>query len=425
MIDLLLRERERSGNPIRIGMIGSGHAARMVALHLVSGIPGMRLCAIAARRPDQGVRAFAEAGVSAVHAVAAAAELDAVVSRGGCAVTGDYRALCGSETLDIVVEITGTIDFAAQATLDLIAAKKHVVLVNAELDATLGPVLKSYADRAGVVLTNTDGDEPGVAMTLVRYLRSIGLKPVAGGNLKGLIDHKRNPETQKAFAQQYGQDAYKVASFADGTKLAMETTVLANAAGFGAGIRGMHGPAAKHVREMASLLPAEEMLAGGIVDYALGAEPYTGAFVVVHEPDARKVAHLKFLKMGDGPFFVFYTPYHLPHVQIASTIGRAVLQHDATVAPAGQASCDVIAMAKRPLKAGGVIDGLGGFDSYGLVDTHARARADRCLPLGLAAGCTLVRPVAEDAPILWDDVVVPPGRLIDRLWNEQHMLFTS
>jgi predicted homoserine dehydrogenase-like protein len=205
----------------------------------------------------------------------------------------------------------------------------------------------------------------------------------------------------------------------------METTVLANAAGFGVGVRGMHGPAAKHVRDMATLLPAEEMLAGGIVDYALGAEPFTGAFVIVHEPDVRKMAHLKFLKMGDGPFFVFYTPYHLPHVQIASTVARAVLHHDATVAPAGQARCDVITMAKRSLAGGTMLDRLGGFDTYGLVDTHARARAEHCLPLGLAAGCSLIRAVPEDAPIHRDDVNAPPDRLIDRLWNEQQLLPTS
>jgi predicted homoserine dehydrogenase-like protein len=259
-------------------------------------------------------------------------------------------------------------------------------------------------------------------MTLVRYLRSIGLKPVAGGNLKGLVDHRRNPDTQKAFAQTYGQDAYKVASFADGTKLAMETTVLANAAGFGVGVRGMHGPAARHVREMATLLPAEEMLNGGIVDYALGAEPYTGAFVVVHEPDLRKMAHLKFLKMGEGPFFVFYTPYHLPHVQIASTIARAVLFHDATVVPLGGPFCDVITAAKRPLKEGEILDGLGGFDTYGLVDVHARARAEKCLPIGLAEGCALIHDIHEDAPVRWTDVLVPPGRLIDRLWDEQQSM---
>jgi len=167
--------------------------------------------------------------------------------------------------------------------LDAFQHGKHVVLVNAELDSLLGPILKRKADQAGVVITNTDGDEPGVAMTLYRYLRSLGLRPVAAGNLKGMVDYYRNPETQRAFAEKNDQDPRKVTSFADATKLSMETTVLANATGLRAGRRGMYGPACKHVREMAQLLPADQMLATGLVDYALGAEPFTGAFVIVHE----------------------------------------------------------------------------------------------------------------------------------------------
>ena len=128
---------------------------------------------------------------------------------------------------------------------------KHVVLVNAELDSLLGPILKAKADQAGVVLTHTDGDEPGVAMTLLRYLRTLGLRPVAAGNIKGMVDYYRNPETQRAFAEKNDQDARKVTSFADATKLSMETTVLANATGFRVGRRGMYGPACKDVREMA------------------------------------------------------------------------------------------------------------------------------------------------------------------------------
>ena len=133
---------------------------------------------------------------------------------------------------------------------------KHVVLVNAELDSLIGPILKAKADQAGVVVTHTDGDEPGVAMTLLRYLRSLGLRPVAAGNIKGMVDYYRNPETQRAFAEKNDQDARKVTSFADATKLSMEATVLANATGFHAGRRGMYGPACKYVREMANLLPA-------------------------------------------------------------------------------------------------------------------------------------------------------------------------
>ena len=167
--------------------------------------------------------------------------------------TDDPAVLTRCGAIDIIVEVTGTIEAAARTTLDAIDHGKHVVLVNAELDSLLGPILKTKADQAGVVLTHTDGDEPGVAMTLLRYLRTLGLRPVAAGNIKGMVDYYRTPETQRAFAEKNDQDVRKVTSFADATKLSMETTVLANATGFRVGRRGMYGPACGYVREVARL----------------------------------------------------------------------------------------------------------------------------------------------------------------------------
>src|SRR4030095_6013457 len=156
---------------------------------------------------------------------------------------------------------------------------------------------------------------------------------LSAGNIKGMVDYYRTPATQKAFADKNDQDVKKVTSFADATKLSMEATVLANATGFRVGRRGMYGPACGDVREIAGLLPPEQRLAGALVDYALGAAPHTGAFVVVHEDSPLKRTQLAYYKLGDGPFYVFYTPFHLPHLQIASTIGRAAVLQDATVAP--------------------------------------------------------------------------------------------
>src|SRR5262249_55566942 len=147
------------------------------------------------------------------------------------------------DAIDLIVEVTGSVDFGASVALDAFAHGKPVVLVNAELDSLIGPILKAKADEAGVVLTHTDGDEPGVAMTLVRYVQTVGLKPVAAGNIKGMVDYYRTPDTQKEFAARHDQDVRKVTSFADATKLSMETTVLANATGFGVAKRGMVGPA--------------------------------------------------------------------------------------------------------------------------------------------------------------------------------------
>jgi predicted homoserine dehydrogenase-like protein len=234
-----------------------------------------------------------------------------------------------------------------------------------------------------------------------------------------MVDYHRTPETQRAFAERNGLDAKKATSFANPTKLSMEATVLANATGFHVGCRGMYGSACENVREIGQLLPADEMLSTGLVDYALGAAPYTGAFVIVYEDSPLKKAQLAYYKLGDGPFYVFYTPYHLPHIQIASTIGRAVLHQDPTVAPVAGPVCEVISIAKRDLKAGGRLDGVGGFCTYGLVENVEGARKSSALPMGLSEGCVLLRDVAKDNVISFDNVTSPLGQLSEALWREQ------
>lgn len=419
-IDTALHQREAEGRPIRVAMIGAGATGRAIALQLGTPVPGIRLAGIANRTASHAERTFREAGMLRWSTTDSAAEVADCVRRGLPVLTDDAALLVRCPEIDVVLEVTGTVDFGAAVTLDALDHGKHTVIVNAELDSTIGPILKARADEAGVVLTNTDGDEPGVAMTLFRYLRSLGLTPVAAGNIKGMVDYYRNPDTQRDFAAKNDQDPWKVTSFADATKLSMETTVLANATGFRVGRRGMYGPACANVKDMATLLPSADLLGGGIVDYALGAAPHTGAFVVIHEENPLKRTQLGYYKMGDGPFYVFYTPFHLPHLQIASTIGRAALFHDPTVTPIGGPRCEVVAMAKRDLKAGERIDGIGGFTVYGLIENAPEARAVEALPMGLAEGAVLLRDLHKDSVVSTCDVRMPPERLSDRLWAEQH-----
>ncbi len=419
--DTALQHREAEGRPIRVGMIGAGATGRAIALQLATPVPGIRLAAIANRTPAHAERAFREAGMDGWVAANSAREIETGIARGLPILAEDPSLLTDCDAIDVIVEVTGTVEPALRVTLDSFDHGKHVVLVNAELDSLLGPILKEKADRSGVVVTNTDGDEPGVAMTLLRYLRLVGLRTVAAGNIKGMVDHYRTPETQKGFAEKYDQDVRKITSFADATKLSMETTVLANATGFHVGRRGMYGPACGNVREIGNLLPADQMLETGLVDYSLGAVPYTGAWVVVYEDAPLKRAQLTYYRLGDGPFFVFYTPFHLPYIQIASTIARAAVHKDPTVAPIGGPVCEVLTMAKRDLKAGERLDGVGGFCTYGLIDNTAEARACSALPISLSEGCVLRRDLPKDSLVSFDDVDVPQGRLADKLWREQAM----
>jgi predicted homoserine dehydrogenase-like protein len=394
-----------------------------IALQLGTPVPGMRLVAIANRTLEHGERAFREAGFSQWARVESAGEAERKIAQGVPVLTDNPSLLTACNSIDILLEVTGTVEAAARVVLDAFSHRKHVVLVNAELDSLIGPILKAKADEAGVVITHTDGDEPGVAMTLLRYLRTLGLRTVAAGNIKGMVDYYRTPETQRAFAEKHDQDVKKVTSFADSTKLSMEATVLSNATGFHVGRRGMYGPPCGYVREVAALLPAEQMLETGLVDFALGAAPHTGAFVIVHEESPLKKVQLSYYKLGDGPFYVFYTPFHLPHLQIASTIGRAVIYRDATVAPIGGPVCEVVTVAKHDLKAGERLDGIGGFCTYGLIDNAASARGMGALPIGLSENLVLRRDVAKDDVVCFDDVNAIGQGVAWKLWQEQNALW--
>jgi predicted homoserine dehydrogenase-like protein len=428
ILDRELERREREGNPIRVAMVGAGFMGRGIARQILTATPGMRLVAIANRHSERAREAFAAAGAEDVRDVADLDELEAAAAEGIPAVTDDALLVCRGP-VDAVIEVTGTIELAAQVALEAIAQGKHVVLMNAEVDATVGPLLKTRADEAGLVITNADGDQPGVTMNVYRFVRGLGVRPVLCGNIKGLHDPYRNPTTQEEFARRWGQDPHMVTSFADGSKISFEQAIVANATGMRVLRRGMLGPTVETgtpVREAAALFPADELLAGpGIVDYVVGAEPAPGVFVLGTHDDPVQQHYLNLYKLGEGPLYCFYAPYHLCHFEVPNTVARAVLFGDATIAPLAGPLVEVVAAAKVDLEAGQELDRIGGYLTYGLAENADAARAENLLPLGLAEGAQLRRAVARDEVLTLDDVELPEGRLADRLWREQQELFAA
>jgi predicted homoserine dehydrogenase-like protein len=210
IVDRALEERERDGNPIRVAMVGAGFMGRGIALQILSAVRGMRLVAIANRNLEKAFDAYAQAGAEDVVEVGDAEALEQAVEAGRYAVTADPLALCDAESVDVVIEVTGAVEHGARVVVRAIENGKHVVLMNAELDGTVGPVLKQRADAAGVVFTNADGDQPGVQLNLYRFVKGIGVRPVLCGNIKGLHDPYRNPTTQEGFARQWGQNPQMV-----------------------------------------------------------------------------------------------------------------------------------------------------------------------------------------------------------------------
>jgi predicted homoserine dehydrogenase-like protein len=425
IVDTALQRREDEGNPIRVGMIGAGFMGRGIALQVVQGMPGMRISAIYNRTISQAELAYKQARVESVSNVETVSQLEDAVNKGQYAITDDPMLLCQANNIDVIIEATGEVEFGAHVVMKAIEYGKHVILMNAELDAVVGPILKIYADRAGVIITNVDGDQPGVIMNLFRFVKTIGYNPVLAGNIKGLQDHYRTPETQKGFAQKHHQKPKMITSFADGTKISMEMAVVANATGFKVGIRGMHGPECKHVTEAKDLFPLDQMLNGGIVDYILGAEPGPGVFVLGYNENPIQKQYMKYLKMGDGPLYVFYVPYHFPHLETSLTVARAALFQDAAITPKGGPVVDVLTAAKKDLKSGETLDGIGGFTCYGVTENSDICRKGRFLPMSLAESCRIKRDIRKDEIVTYDDVELPKNRLCDKLREEQDKSFIS
>jgi predicted homoserine dehydrogenase-like protein len=296
--------------------------------------------------------------------------------------------------------------------------------MNAEVDATVGPVLARMAAEQGVVYTGCDGDQPGVQMNLVRFVRGIGLTPLVAGNIKGLQDPYRTPTTQAGFAAKWGQDPHMVTSFADGTKISIEQATVANATGMTVARRGMRGgDFPGHVDDLTSTYDVEELRAqGGVVDYVVGTKPGPGVYVLASHDDPKQQHYLNLYKLGEGPLYSFYTPYHLCHFEVPTTVARAVLFGDATITPLGAPTVEVLTTAKQDLPAGTVLDGLGGYDYYGQAERADVTAKERLLPIGAAEGCRLLRSVAKDEVIGYADVELPADRLVDRLRAEQARL---
>ncbi|MEZ5341318.1 MAG: hypothetical protein R2706_07685 [Acidimicrobiales bacterium] len=341
--------------------------------------------------------------------MATTAELDAAIAAGAVAVTDDYELVMASEAIDAVLEVTGSIHYAGQVVVAALAAGKHVIMMNAELDGTVGPILKTYADRAGVVLSTADGDQPGVLANLIRFVTSIGLEPLVAGNIKGLQDVNRTPETQRGFAEQWGQNVNMVTSFADGTRISFEQAIVANAFGMTVAKRGMNGANwTDHIDKAMALYDVDELVAlGGVVDYVVGAQPGPGVYVFARHEDPLQQHYLNLYKLGTGPLYSFYTPYHLCHFEAPLSVARAVLLGDSVMSPRGGPLVDVVAIAKTDLAVGTVLDGLGGFHTYGEAERYAVSRREALLPIGLAEGCTMIRPVQKGSALSYADVSVP------------------
>ena len=425
LVDTALRPREEQGRPIQVALIGAGFMAQGLANQIAHSVPGMRVAAIYARRLEQAQGICDYAGLGDPVVASSQAEVEDAIRANRIVVTDDAFLLCRAEQIDVLVDLTGSVEFGAQVVLEAARNGKHIVLMNAELDATIGPILNVHAQRAGVIMSACDGDEPGLQMNLVRWVQGLGLTPRVIGNVKGLQDPYRNPETQRGFAEKWGQNPAMVTSFADGSKISFEQTIVANATGSKVLQRGM----SRGVKfdgsplELPSLYDVDQVRElGGIIDYTVGPASVK-VFVLAEHDDPKQRHYLSLYKLGEGPLYPFWIPYHLPHIETPNAIARVVLFGDELAKPLDGPSVEVCAVAKRDLKAGETLDDYGMFMTYGEAANAEEMCERRLLPEGLVEGCKLLRDVPKDQALTYDDVELPAGRIADRLRAEQYRHF--
>ncbi len=426
IIDKALAKRERENNPIKVGIVGSGEMAKGLLNQIEKYTKGVKVVAHYNRSLERPKRAYKSLQLNYVL-VETKKEFEQAFKNGNIALTQNLELLTDSEQVDIVVDMTGTIEFSAQLVLDCIENGKDILSFNAELDATLGPILKYKAQKAGVNYGIAEGDQPGCTMNLYRFVKQMGFTPLVCGNIKGMLDEYRTPKTQEKFAASWNMSPYMATNFADGTKVSLEQACIANATGMCVSKRGMNGFETKdHIDNLTHLYNIDALKEmGGIVDFIIGASPGPGVYVYASCDDPYSKKYLSYGKLGDGPLYSFYIPYHLLFFEIPNSICRMVDFDDDIISAKGGPVVEVIALAKTDLKKGTQLDRMGGFTTYGVCENYSISRKENLLPIGLANHCILKKDIKKDEPISYDDVILPEGRLGDRLKEEQEKIFSS
>jgi predicted homoserine dehydrogenase-like protein len=427
-----LRRLEVEGKPIRLGVSGAGWMGGGF-LAQMAHVPGMEVVVLADADTRAAWQAFVASGVereAIVEAGLAGPAMDALRA-GKRVVTGDYTLAAQLEAVDIVTDVTPSPASGAETAYAGIRHGKDVVLINIEADVTVGRMLKKLACEAGALYSVSSGDEPGCLMELYNFVLSLGWEPIVIGKGKNNpLNSAATPDTVAESARKADKDAFQVASYVDGTKTMFEMTCAANATGCVPMRRGMVGPEATPetvsdifaLQEDGGLTPFP-----GVVDFVQGPAMSGGVFITVRIEDGRIRDDLHYLKLaGDrnrgGKYFTLFRPYHLWFLEAPISIARAYLHREVWLAPLDEPVADVMTVAKRSLRPGDTLDDFGGYTFHGVMDRAGECKALNALPVGLAPGAEVVRPVAAGEILTWVDVRLDESSLVVRLRRQQDEL---
>ncbi|MFO1122353.1 MAG: SAF domain-containing protein [Hyphomicrobiales bacterium] len=415
-----LKARAEAGKPVTIGLAGCGQMGTDIVVQL-NRMPGLRLGAVAEMRPPQAKAAAMLAGFAEdtlVHADTAPA-IDSAIDRGQLAITSDLEALARAGRIDVVIDATGNPNIGTRFALDAIANGKHVVMLNVEADITIGRHLHEEARRAGVIYTGAAGDEPAATLEIIGFAQSIGLDIICAGKGKNNpLKFDAVPAEYEAEAKARNMNARMLVEFVDGSKTMIEMVAIANCTGLVPDVPGMHGPAATRDELASVLVPKSDggvLSRAGCVDYSIGKGVAPGVFCIVGTDHPRVLERLIDLKVGKGPYFTLFRPYHLTSLEVPLSAARAVLHRRADMVPLERPVAEAITVAKRDLKAGETLGKIGETEYRAWAMTHAQARSANAVPLGLAEGAKVIKPVKAGEYLTYENCVPEDSFIVTQI----------
>lgn len=391
---------------IRVAIIGIGSIGKGL-VYQVNATPGMKPVAIADIYINKAIDCAKWLNLD-YEIVNNVSDLNYAIQRGKVAVTDKGELIAGSGLVHVMIESSNAVFEGAMHALTAIKNHQHVVMMNFEAEMMYGPVLLKAAQEEGVVYTCADGDQPTVIKRMIDEIELWGLDIVMAGNIKNYLDRYTDPVKIAPEADKRTLDHKMCSSYTDGTKLCVEMAVLANAINGKTAIPGMFGHRMKHVNEIFNYVNFDEVWdrKHPLVDYVLGSEPKGGVFVVAHTADKFQQYTFNWFPpdVGPGPYYVFSRPYHLGHIEAMQCVAEAYLDGTARLQPIHGMRTNVHTYAKRDLKAGEMLDGMGGFNSYGLIENLDENVNSPGLPILLNDNLKLKRDVARDERIALEDV---------------------
>jgi predicted homoserine dehydrogenase-like protein len=418
-----LRRRQQFGRVIKVAVSGVGAMGRGIALQL-QAMHGVEPAILVSRSVERAVEVWLSMGVPRDEIVVSDDPrlVQVSVDQGLACVCRDSGAALSVEEIEVFIEATGSIDTGARSVLGAIHAGKHVIVMNTALDATLGCYLAERARQQGVVYGHGDGDQAGVMMRLLEWVDLIGFEVVAAVNRCENLDVRATPESARELAAQLKTYPRTACAMIDGTRMNLVNAIVSNATGLVPEVRGMHGIGNTRKEILRGI--ANTVGRSGVVEYCYGSEFDAGVFVIGRSNDYGRVGqYMDAWKIGAGPDYLFCRQHHLLHLEVPITVAEAVIYREPTIAPLGAPVADVVAVAKRNLKAGEMLDGIGGETFYGQIDTVDRARD--FVPCGLALGAVLMQDVSADEPIPRDAVEFCIGDYALNLRRLQETLFST